>query len=79
MEASEIDDCFDSLLNVEDSFITEGRNKGVTYGEQVGFEDGRLLGLEKGFEFGEELGNIYGFTLFCKNIIAIDPNKYSQR
>lgn len=79
MQAEEIDNCFDDLLNIEETFVNEGRKEGMGYGEIVGLEDGRLLGLEKGFEFGEELGSVYGSTIIWKNILAVYPEKYSKR
>ncbi|KAK1065637.1 hypothetical protein LTR12_000312 [Friedmanniomyces endolithicus] len=56
----EQDDPFATLLNLEDTYYTEGYNLGVTDGSRAGRIEGRLFGLEKGFAKFAEMGRLNG-------------------
>mmetsp|Transcript_23136 Transcript_23136/g.35215 ORF Transcript_23136/g.35215 Transcript_23136/m.35215 type:complete len:138 (-) Transcript_23136:148-561(-) len=79
MEEFDIDECFESVLTLEESFLQEGREEGFGHGQRAGFEDGKSLGLERGFEFGSELGAIYGSIMLWSNLLSHFPDRYSPR
>ncbi|KAI7350589.1 hypothetical protein KC354_g12786 [Hortaea werneckii] len=53
-------DPFDSLLNLEDEYFTEGYSLGVSDGTRAGRIEGRIFGLEKGYEKALEMGRLGG-------------------
>ncbi|KAI7086952.1 hypothetical protein KC356_g4637 [Hortaea werneckii] len=53
-------DPFDSLLNLEDEYFTEGYSLGVSDGTRAGRIEGRIFGLEKGYEKALEMGRLRG-------------------
>ena len=53
-------DLFDSLLNLEETFYSEGYAAGVVDGERAGLVEGRIFGLEKGFEKYVRMGRLHG-------------------
>lgn len=53
-------DPFDSLLNLEDQYFTEGYSLGVSDGTRAGRIEGRIFGLEKGYEKALEMGRLGG-------------------
>ena len=55
-----IDDSFDKLLELEDTFYNEGYDLGVADGKQAGLIEGRFFGLEKGFEKYASIGRLHG-------------------
>ncbi|KAK0347265.1 hypothetical protein LTR02_002433 [Friedmanniomyces endolithicus] len=57
---NEQDDPFATLLNLEDTYYTEGYDLGVTDGSRAGRIEGRLFGLEKGFAKFAEMGRLNG-------------------
>ncbi|KAK1070415.1 hypothetical protein LTR74_004093 [Friedmanniomyces endolithicus] len=58
--SNEQDDPFATLLNLEDTYYTEGYALGVTDGSRAGRIEGRLFGLEKGFAKFAEMGRLNG-------------------
>ena len=59
-QASAEHDPFDSVLNLEAQYYTEGYNLGVSDGSKAGRIEGRIFGLEKGFEKFAEMGRLVG-------------------
>ncbi|KAI7122074.1 hypothetical protein D0869_06433 [Hortaea werneckii] len=53
-------DPFDSLLNLEDQYFTEGYSLGVSDGTRAGRIEGRIFGLEKGYEKALDMGRLGG-------------------
>ncbi|KAI7272807.1 hypothetical protein KC345_g7057 [Hortaea werneckii] len=53
-------DPFDSLLNLEDEYFTEGYSLGVSDGTRAGRIEGRIFGLEKGYEKALGMGRLGG-------------------
>ena len=54
------DDPFEGLLELEDTFYTEGYDLGVADGKRAGLVEGRFFGLEKGFEQYASMGRLNG-------------------
>lgn len=53
---SEINDCWDQLLDPHQDAVESGRKEGYHSGLESGFKDGYQLGKLKAFEIGIELG-----------------------
>lgn len=60
-------DVFDSLLNLEEDFYSEGYEQGVADGERAGRIEGRAFGIEKGFEKFIEAGRLHGKSIVWAN------------
>lgn len=71
--ASNSEDPFDDVLNLEDKFYSEGYAQGVADGERAGRIEGRSFGIEKGFEKFVEAGRLYGKSLVWANRLAAPP------
>ncbi|KKY30868.1 hypothetical protein UCDDA912_g09182 [Diaporthe ampelina] len=63
-------DVFDSLLNLEEEFYSEGYEQGVADGERAGRVEGRAFGIEKGFEKFIEAGRLQGKSIVWANRLA---------
>jgi len=66
-------DLFDSVLDLEDNFIEEGRASGRRAAEQRGYEDGLGIGESKGGQLGEELGYYSGCVAAWRALFVLDP------
>jgi len=55
-----MDEVFDSLLSLEETYYAEGYEEGLRDGEKVGLVEGCLFGFEKGFDKFLELGRLQG-------------------
>lgn len=58
---------FDSVLDLEEQFYTDGFNQGVADGVKAGQIEGRTFGLEKGFEKYVQSGRLHGKSLIWAN------------
>lgn len=56
----DLEDPFDSILNLEEKYYKEGYAAGVADGQPAGLAEGRIFGLEKGFEKFLRMGRLYG-------------------
>ncbi|KAK4162632.1 hypothetical protein QBC43DRAFT_321233 [Cladorrhinum sp. PSN259] len=65
--ASDEEDPFDSLLNLEDNYYNQGYAEGAADGERAGRTEGRQLGLEKGYQKFFESGRLYGRAILWAN------------
>lgn len=63
-------DPFESLLELEDTFYTEGYDLGVADGKRAGLIEGRFFGLEKGFEKYASMGRLYGKAVIWAGRLA---------
>lgn len=71
--ASNSEDPFDDLLNLEDRFYSEGYAQGVADGDRAGRLEGRSFGIEKGFEKFVEAGRLYGKSVVWANRLGPSP------
>ncbi|RPA83023.1 DUF1715-domain-containing protein [Ascobolus immersus RN42] len=60
MTSNDLENDFDTLLTLEESFYNQGYAEGLRDGQQQGHTEGRLFGLAKGFEKFALLGQIHG-------------------
>jgi len=74
-----INDIFDSLLTIEQTFIEEGRADGILYGSRLSRKEGIELGYKTGFELGNELGYYLGCVEGWLLLSTKFPNKFSDR
>ena len=72
-------DEFDTLLDLEEQFLTVGFDRGVEAGQESGLEDGRELGRQKGMELGKELGAIQGRVMILLALGQHRPGRCSER
>lgn len=79
MEMEEIDDMFESSLNLEEINFKEGYSEGYGHGLDQGKEEGQQVGLKVGFEVGEELGFYRGCINVWNSVIQVDPTRFSDR
>lgn len=79
MEMEEIDDMFESSLNLEEIHFKEGYSEGYGHGLDQGKEEGQQVGLKVGFEVGEELGFYRGCINVWNSVIQVDPTRFSDR
>lgn len=77
---SQNDDLFDSLLNLEETFYSEGYAAGVVDGERAGLVEGRIFGLEKGFEKYVRMGRLHGkATVWAGRLPSRPQNEVQPR
>lgn len=67
MSASDANDAFDNLLNLEDKYYSEGYEQGVADGGRAGRIEGRAFGIEKGFEKFLEAGRLNARSIVWAN------------
>ncbi|ROV90561.1 hypothetical protein VSDG_07445 [Cytospora chrysosperma] len=60
-------DAFDSLLNLEERYYSEGYEQGVADGDRAGRIEGRAFGIEKGFEKFVEAGRLNARSIVWAN------------
>jgi Essential protein Yae1, N terminal len=58
--AEDLEDLFDSILNLEDQFYQEGYALGAADGEKAGRVEGRFFGMKTGYEKMLEMGRLHG-------------------
>ncbi|KAF3443850.1 hypothetical protein FNV43_RR13540 [Rhamnella rubrinervis] len=75
----DMDDIFDSSLNLEDTHLKEGFDEGYKDGLVAGREEAKQVGLKSGFEAGEELGFYRGCVDVWKSAIGTDAATFSSR
>ncbi|KAF2100705.1 hypothetical protein NA57DRAFT_74303 [Rhizodiscina lignyota] len=71
-------DPFDSLLNLEDQYYSEGYEQGVADGSRAGRIEGRIFGLEKGFEKFVAMGKLHGKATIWTQRLEKIKNQYSS-
>ena len=54
----------------EQSIVNAGERAGELHGETLGEEEGEILGFKNGSEIGRELGELKGFCIAWKHLIA---------
>ncbi|OVA13899.1 Essential protein Yae1 [Macleaya cordata] len=74
-----IEDIFDSSLNLEETHFEEGFKEGYNDGLVSGKQEGKEVGLKLGFEVGEELGFYQGCIDVWNSAIRVEPNCFSSR
>ncbi|GMY09149.1 protein LTO1 homolog [Fagus crenata] len=79
METEEMEDMFESSLNLEEIHFKEGYSEGYEHGLVQGKEEGQQVGLKSGFEAGEELGFYRGCIDIWNSVIQLDPTRFSDR
>jgi len=72
-------DLFEALINLEETFVATGREKGSRVGLQIGIAEGEKLGSSKGIEKGEEVGYYFGCLEIWKLISQLFPSEFSPR
>lgn len=72
-------DPFDSILNLEETFLAEGAEEGRRDGQRSGLEEGKLVGLGRGHDMGHELGYFYGCLLAWQALPAEKLNEIPAR
>lgn len=76
--ASNNEDPFEDVLNLEDRFYSEGYQQGVVDGERAGRIEGRSFGIEKGFEKFVEAGRLHGKSIVWANRLVTSPSPSSS-
>lgn len=76
--ASNNEDPFEDVLNLEDRFYSEGYQQGVANGERAGRIEGRSFGIEKGFQKFVEAGRLYGKSIVWANRLVISSSLSSS-
>ncbi|KAK9285473.1 hypothetical protein L1049_024667 [Liquidambar formosana] len=76
---SNIEDIFDSSLNLEETHFNDGYTQGYNDGQISGKDEGRQVGLKLGFQVGEELGFYKGCVDVWNSAIRVDPTRFSTR
>ncbi|KAI7125934.1 hypothetical protein KC343_g14453 [Hortaea werneckii] len=71
-------DPFDSLLNLEDEYFTEGYSLGVSDGTRAGRIEGRIFGLEKGYEKALEMGRLGGKAQIWQTRLQVPADQQIQ-
>ncbi|RMY71595.1 hypothetical protein D0863_05057 [Hortaea werneckii] len=71
-------DPFDSLLNLEDEYFTEGYSLGVSDGTRAGRIEGRIFGLEKGYEKALEMGRLGGKAQVWQTRLQVPSDQQNQ-
>ncbi|KAI6815837.1 hypothetical protein KC332_g13394 [Hortaea werneckii] len=71
-------DPFDSLLNLEDEYFTEGYSLGVSDGTRAGRIEGRIFGLEKGYEKALEMGRLGGKAQVWQTRLQLPTDHQNQ-
>ncbi|KAF1820179.1 DUF1715-domain-containing protein, partial [Dissoconium aciculare CBS 342.82] len=66
---------FDSILDLEEQFYSEGYNLGVADGARTGRIEGRIFGLEKGFEKFLEAGRLHGRAIIWQDEARTNGNE----
>lgn len=75
-----LEDIFDSSLNLEETHFNEGFRDGYNDGLVPGKQEGREVGLKLGFEVGEELGFYRGCIDIWNSAILMDSQgRFSSR
>lgn len=74
-----IEDIFDSSLNLEETHVQEGFKDGFNDGLVSGKQEGKEVGLKLGFEVGEELGFYRGCIDVWNSAIQVDSGCFSSR
>ncbi|KAJ8635672.1 hypothetical protein MRB53_009939 [Persea americana] len=69
-----LEDIFDSSLNLEETHFNEGFRDGFNDGLAPGKQEGREVGLKSGFEVGEELGFYRGCIDMWNAAIRMDSH-----
>jgi Essential protein Yae1, N terminal len=54
------DGSLDNLLELEESFYSEGYDVGLADGHDAGLIEGKIFGVEKGYEKALEMGRLHG-------------------
>ncbi|KAI7215734.1 hypothetical protein KC333_g5273 [Hortaea werneckii] len=72
-------DPFDSLLNLEDQYFTEGYSLGVSDGTRAGRIEGRIFGLEKGYEKALEMGRLGGKARIWQTRLQTPTNDHQTQ
>ncbi len=67
------EDPFDSLLELEEKFYSEGHSLGVEDGKRTGLVEGRIFGLEKGFEKYATIGKLHGRSVVWAGRLPPSP------
>eukprot|EP01091_Cochliopodium_minus_P002941 TRINITY_DN12772_c0_g1_i1.p1 TRINITY_DN12772_c0_g1~~TRINITY_DN12772_c0_g1_i1.p1 ORF type:complete len:136 (+),score=53.33 TRINITY_DN12772_c0_g1_i1:31-438(+) len=63
-------DIFDDVLNLEEKWISDGKNEGYDAGSSMGDLDSKNLGYQKGIELGMEIGEILSNIVYSLYIIS---------
>ncbi|KAG9458006.1 hypothetical protein H6P81_002514 [Aristolochia fimbriata] len=79
MESTNLEDIFDSALNLEEKHFDEGFKDGFADGLVIGKQEGREVGLKHGFEVGEELGFYKGCVDVWTSVIHVNSDSFSAR
>ncbi|XP_068661293.1 uncharacterized protein [Aristolochia californica] len=79
MQSSNLDDIFDSAVNLEEKHSDEGFKDGFADGLAIGKQEGREVGLKHGFEVGEELGFYKGCVDVWTSVIHVNSDSFSAR
>ncbi|KAI7231355.1 hypothetical protein KC330_g6478 [Hortaea werneckii] len=72
-------DPFDSLLNLEDQYFTEGYSLGVSDGTRAGRIEGRIFGLEKGYEKALDMGRLGGKAQIWRTRLQSPTNDHQTQ
>ncbi|XP_057839967.1 uncharacterized protein LOC131049627 [Cryptomeria japonica] len=78
-QPANLEDIFESVVNLEQQHIQQGYNEGFKEGIELGKVEGRDVGLKHGFEVGEELGFYRGCINVWKAALEIEPTVFSTR
>ncbi|KAF8409344.1 hypothetical protein HHK36_005419 [Tetracentron sinense] len=74
-----VEDIFDSSLNIEETHFQDGFKEGFDDGLVSGKQEGSEVGLKVGFEVGEELGFYRGCVDVWNSAIRVDSTCFSSR
>jgi hypothetical protein len=66
-------DLFGSLVDLESSFVAEGKAEGIRVGKKIGRYEGFDLGYKKGDEIGTEIGYYKGCLVLWSSIATSNP------
>ena len=69
------EDAFDSIMDIENDFYTDGYNSGLSDGKQSGLIEGKLFGIEKGYEKALEMGRLQGRAIVWTGRISKEDHQ----
>ncbi|KAL1923185.1 uncharacterized protein VTP21DRAFT_9561 [Calcarisporiella thermophila] len=78
MQANEQGD-LDTLVELENMFMEQGRDEGFEAGERAGVIEGQVFGCEKGYELALEVGYYAGCMEAWQLAASQHPSKFSPR
>jgi len=73
------EELFSNILDMEQTFLSQGEQEGQKDGSILGEKEGKLLGLNKGNEIGTELGYYMGCLLFLILMVENENDFQDQK